>query len=402
MLGAIYVGLSGMEAFSRGLQTISNNVANLDTLGYKASSVSFSDIFGENAYGLSYASGQSGGSSGNGVKYNPEKIDFTQGTLQQTGNPLDLSLQGNGFLVVKNESGDTFYTRTGQFSIDSKGYITNQNGDRLTLLDGSNQLQVVNVNDQQTNPPVATTAINFSGFLLSSTTTAISVPNITVHDSTGASHVWAASFDKVASTDTTSATVQWTVTIKEGDTTVGTGTIAFNTANGTPVTGSSSIIISTTPNGASPMAVTLDFKDATTYSTGAASTLQVSKVDGNAAGSLTSVTVDSTGHLVLNYSNSQTTTLGAIAIADFQNQQDLVRVGSGLFKNTGKGELLYKSSGTDGIGSIQTGQVETSNVNLTAEFGNLILIQRGFDASSQVVSASNDMIQQLFGMRGHG
>ena len=89
-------------------------------------------------------------------------------------------------------------------------------------------------------------------------------------------------------------------------------------------------------------------------------------------------------------------------MATFEDQQQLVRVGQGLFKNAPRNTVRYSSSGAQGTGSLQTGQVEASNVDLTAEFGNLILIQRGFDASSQVVSATNDMIQQLFGMRGHG
>ena len=148
------------------------------------------------------------------------------------------------------------------------------------------------------------------------------------------------------------------------------------------------------------MAVTLDFTAVKTASTTDGSLH--STPDGHASGVLTSASVNAKGELELGYSNSQTTVLGSIAIADFQDQQQLVRVSGGLFKNSGTGQFQYTSSGSNGIGTLQTGQVEASNVNLTSEFGNLILIQRGFDASSQVISASNDMIQQLFGMRGHG
>lgn len=397
MLGPIYIGLSGMQAYAKGLQTISNNVANLDTLGYKASTISFSDVFGEGGNGLSYTSGQ-GGTTGNGVQYDLDRTDFTQGTLQQTGGGLDLAIQGDGFLVVQNDNGDTFYTRTGQFSVDSKGYISNQNGDRLTILDSSNQPQTVNVNDHLTSAPVATTNVAFTNIIDSSTTaTSPATANITVYDSIGAAHTWKISVAPATTTDTTAAK-QWTVTVTEGTVPVGTGTVAFG-SNGNSVS-PSSFTINSTPTDANAMAVTLDFGKAQVLSNGT-STL-TGKPDGYAVGSLTSAKVNANGEMVLTYSNSQTTTLGAISIADFQDQQQLVRVGGGLFKNSGTGQFQYTTSGANGIGTLQTGQVEASNVNLTSEFGNLILIQRGFDASSQVISASNDMIQQLFGMRGHG
>lgn len=399
MLGAIYVSLSGMNAYSSGLKTISNNVANLDTLGYKSSTVSFSDVFGSNASGLGFSAWQ-GGSSGNGVRYNPEAIDFTQGSFQQTGGALDFAIDGNGFLTVQNDHGDTFYTRTGQFTVDAKGFVVNQAGDRLTILDGANQPQVIDISDKMSNPPAATKTITFSQNLSSSATTA-DVPNITVHDANGAAHVWDVSLVPSTPTGGTSTQTQWTVTVKdETGATIGTGTIDFN--NGISMPGSSSFTVNATPSGAAAMAVALDFSDVQSFSGGTTSTLKASKVDGNAIGSLTSATVNDQGQLVLTYSNAQTTTVGSIAIADFRTPQQLVRVGSGLFRNTVPDEVQYKVSAAEGMGTLKTGQVEASNVNLTAEFGNLILVQRGFDASSQVISATNDMIQQLFGMRGHG
>ena len=400
MLGAIYVGLSGMEAYSKGLQTISNNVANLDTLGYKSSTISFSDLFGQGGNGLAYTSGEGGGSIGSGVRYNKESIDFTQGTLQQTGGALDLAIQGNGFLVVQNEHGDIFYSRTGQFSADSKGFITNQNGDRLMMLDSSNQPQAIKLDTLRTNPPAATSNITFAE-VLSTSVNSFDVPNITVFDSTGATHTWKANFQPAPATTPPSTTTDWTVTVKnENDVTIKTGTISFNN-NGIAVA-PDTLVVTTTATGAQDLSVTLDFSHVTSGSQGSTDTIKTSSIDGNALSSLTGVTVNAQGQVVLNYSDQQTKILGSVAIADSQNQQQLVRIGSGLFKNQGAGQLQYRSSGAAGIGTLQFGQVEASNVNLTAEFGNLILVQRGFDASSQVISASNDMIQQLFGMRGHG
>ena len=400
MLGSIFVSLSGMQAYSHGMKTISQNVANLDTLGYKASTLSFSDVFSDPNGSLGYTGSRSGGSSGNGVRYNKESIDFTSGTLQQTGGALDLAIDGSGFLVVQNEHGDTFYAKTGQFSVDSAGYVVDRAGSRLTLLNASGQPEVINITGQQTYSPVATKTVTFTQNLSSSAATA-DVPNIKVYDSNGVAHTWDVNLTKDTSSTSTGTTVNWTATIKdETGATLGTGTLTFN--GGVNVPGSSSIVVNTTPSGANALAVTLDFSGVSNFSAGTTNTLQASKVDGNAIGTLNSVTVNAQGEVVLNYSNSQTTTLGSVAMATFQDQQQLVRVGQGLFKNSPKNTIRYSESGGEGTGSLQTGQVEASNVDLTAEFGNLILIQRGFDASSQVVSATNDMIQQLFGMRGHG
>ena len=400
MLGSIYVGLSGMEAYSQAMKTISNDVANLDTLGYKASTLSFSDVFSQPAGSLGYVASQFGGSTGSGVKYNQEEIDFTPGTMEQTGGALDLAINGNGFLTVQDTNGDTLYTKTGQFSVDSNGYVVDQAGSRLTMLNASNQPEVININSQKTSAPVATTTVTF-GQNLSSSATSADVPSITVYDSNGVAHTWDVSLAPATATSTSGTTSDWTVTVKdETGATVGTGTVSFSGGASTP--GSSSLVVNTTPSGASAMAVTLDFSGVTNFSAGTTSTLATSNVNGNAIGTLSSVTVNAQGQVVLNYSNSQTTVLGSVAMAQFQDQEQLVRIGSGLFQNAPKDSVTYNASADGGMGSLLTGQVEASNVNLTSEFGNLILIQRGFDASSQVVSATNDMIQQLFGMRGHG
>jgi len=400
MLGSIYIGLSGMQAYSEGMKTISNDVANLDTLGYKASTLSFNDVFSQPEGSLGYVTSQSGGSTGSGVKYNKETIDFTAGTMQQTGGALDLAINGDGFLTVQDKTGDTFYTKTGQFSVDSNGYVVDQAGSRLTMLNTANQPQAINITSLKTYAPAATTTVTF-GQNLSSSATSADVPNIKVYDSNGVAHTWDVSLAPNTSATSSGTTTNWTATVKdETGATVGTGTISFN--GGVSVPGSSSFVINTTPSGAKALAVTLDFSSVSSFSAGTTNTLATSKVDGNAIGTLSSVTVNSQGQVVLNYSNSQTTVLGSVALASFEDQEQLTRVGSGLFKNDGKNAVQYDASGANGTGSLLTGQVEASNVNLTAEFGNLILIQRGFDASSQVVSATNDMIQQLFGLRGHG
>lgn len=397
MLGAIYIGLSGMNAYSKGLQTISNNVANMNTAGYKSTSVSFQDVFNGGGAGASYI-GSNASQLGNGVRYADPSVDFGQGDLRQTDGNLDLALQGSGLLVLLD--GDkTYFTRTGHFVVNEDGYIVEESsGFKLAVLDASNQPVALTIDTKRTSPPVATTKITFADNL-SSTATEAAISNLAVYDSLGGKHVWKVTLTPVGAT----APGEWTVKVTdEGGAQVGsTGTLKF--VGSVPDPATSMITINATPAGADPLSVVLDFSQGVTgFSAGTTSTLRAAKVDGNGSGALVSATIDTDGQIKLTYSNEETEELGFVAVADFRDPQALERIGAGLFENKGGGEYRLLASGTYGVGKLVAGQMEASNVDLSKEFGDLILIQRGFQASSQVVSVSNDMIQQLFGIRGQG
>jgi flagellar hook protein FlgE len=397
MLGSIYIGLSGLSAYSKGLQTISNNVTNLNTPGFKATSFNFADSFSFGGLGSSFSHYVGGHQIGTGVRYGAETINFRQGDLRQTGGDLDLAIQGSGLLVLKDGS-RTYYTRTGQFQIDKDGYVALLGSNyRLGVLNGSGEVVDVNVDSNKTSPPVATTRITFSDNL-SSTATDATVADIGVFDSAGTRHTWKVAFAHPS----TAAAGEWNVTVTdEGGTTVGTSVLKFIGSTVDPAT--NHLTVSTTPTGADHLTVDLDFSSGvTSFSSGTLSTIRDASVDGNALGSLTSVTVDTDGKLKLTYSNQKTELLGAVAIADFRDPQMLSRIGTGLFEDRGAARVRLLSSGQDGIGTLSSRQIEASNVDLSQEFGDLILVQRGFQASSQVISISNDMIQQLFGIRGQG
>lgn len=394
MLGAIYIGLSGMNAYSRGLQTISNNVANLNSPGYKASSINFSDVFNIGGLGSAF-SGRGNQSYGAGVRFGTTGVDFTQGDLRQSGGDLDLSVQGNGFIVLTNND-QTYYARTGQFAVDQDGYVSLQGTSyHLNVLNDARQATALNLDTRRTSTPTATTRISFSDNLAATATEAV-VSDIAVYDSRGGRQVWQVRLTPVGAT----APNEWTVTVRDqaGDT-VGTSTLRFIGSVVDPLT--STITITDTPEGADPLTVVLDFSRGVTSFSGSSSTLRASSVDGNGVGALTRVSVNDDGRIELAYSNGRTETLGAVALADFRDPQRLERVGDGLFRNRGAGGRLLESA-TDGMGTLVSGQLEASNVDLAQQFGDLILVQRGFQASSQVVSVSNDMIQQLFGIRGQG
>lgn len=395
MLGAIYTALSGMDAYSDGLQTISNNVANLNTSGFKETDVAFNELVNTGNGDYLGADSQT---SGYGVSMASPLTDFSQGTLQQTDSGLDLAIQGNGFLTVIND-GSTYYMRTGSFSVGTNGYITDQNGDELTVLNSSNQPVALNINNLQTSPPAATTDVTFTNNLSSSGTTA-TVSNIDVYDSAGGQHVWTVTLTNPTANSAGTGT-DWTVTVTDSTgATVGTGTIDF--IGGTADPSNDTLTMTQSVTGANALSVDLDFSGVTSYSAGTASTISTNTVDGNAAGTLTGVSVDANGVVQIAYSNGKTQAAGSVAMANFQDPQKLELLTGGIYKSAEAGQPQYFASGAPGIGTLESSELEASNVNLSNEFGDLILIERGFQACSQVLSISNEMIQTLFGIQGQG
>jgi flagellar hook protein FlgE len=396
MLGAIYVGLSGMNAYSRGLQTISNNVANLNSPGFKATATNFSDVFSYGGGGLTFFSSAADARAGNGVRFSEARVDFKQGDLRQSDGDLDLAIQGSGFLVLLKD-GKTYYSRTGQFIVDKDGYIAQQGtGYRLGVLDGSGRAVALNLDAKRTSAPIATSLVKFADNLSSSATTA-TVSDLAVYDALGGKQTWQAKFDKVSG-----QLGEWTVTVTDqAGAIIGTQTLKFTGSTVDPTT--AKLTFANAPAGATAQSVVLDFSaGVTSFSAGTTSTLRAASVDGNGVGALTTVTLDEQGQIKLTYSNSKTDLMGAVALADFRDPQQLRRLTGGLFENVGNGPARLLSSGTEGVGRLLSKQAEASNVDLSQQFGDLILIQRGFQASSQVVSVTNDMIQQLFGIRGQG
>lgn len=394
MLGAIYIGLSGMNAFSRGLQTISNNVANLNSPGYKASSVTFSDVFNVGGLGSAY-SGHNSRSSGAGVRFGATGVDFAQGDMRQTGGDLDLAVQGNGFMVLTEGDNKTYYARTGQFAVDEEGFIALQGTRyRLNGLNAAGEVSPFNIDARRVALPEATTSVRFGGNVPSDVTSA-TISDITVYDSRGKTHAWKLIF---TSTDVPN---EWKVEVKEGDTLVAGGEPEIKVKFGT----TSPFKIIDPADGKITLENVLDGSDVTldlsALISTSGSTNFTKSPDGRGTASLAQVNVNDSGHVILTYSDGRTEDLGAIALADFRNPQQLERIGDGMFAYSGDDARLM-GSGADGMGKLVSKQLEASNVDLSQQFGDLILIQRGFQASSQVVSVSNDMIQQLFGIRGQG
>lgn len=391
MFGSIYVGLSGLNAYSRGLQQVSNNVTNLNTSGFKAATVSFSDLYGvSGGGGLSYTDGGKG--AGNGVKLGENQIDLRQGELRQTERDLDLAMDGSGFLMLMRGE-EVVYTRTGSFEVNKDGFIVLAGTEyRLATLNEAGKAVSLSIDDNRISAPKPTTAIKFAGNL-SSTATTHGISDIKVYDSSGVEHVWQVQFTKPAATGS-----EWTVKVTDAKgKEIGAQTLKF--IGSVPDPAATKLVFANTE---ANLSVTLDLSTVTSLSSGSESQMRVGSVDGYKLGAITSLRVNDLGKLEIGYSNEQKKELGAVAIADFRDPQALEQRSGGLFTDSGTGQRELLTSADERVGKVLSRRLEASNVDLSKQFGDLILIQRGFQASSQIISVSNDMIQQLFGIRGQG
>jgi flagellar hook protein FlgE len=402
--GTIHKGATGLLAFSRGLDLLSNNIANLNTPGFKRSDVLFRELFYQ--YQLTGDSG--GGSStaqlGNGVTTRGTVVSFSQGDLQQTGNSTDIAINGNGFFILRNDDA-IFYTRGGQFQFDADGFLVSPAlNARVAGIDANGNLVDINIADLRLNPAQATTEINFTNNLASGATAPHVIPDVAVIDSLGGSHDLELTFTNNGAL--AGGGRSWLVRVEDENnnslTTVpANGEIRFQD-NGSPETGFNTVTFSFQPaGGAAATTITLffgnpgSFTGATSFSGGTTSSLAVRDQNGLAAGTILEVGFSDDGAIELRYTNEETADAGRLALAWFDQLQTLRQMGNVLFLAPENLSPQIAAPGDSVMGDIVGGSVEISNVELTQEFTELIIVQRGYQASSQVVTVANEMIQQL-------
>lgn len=393
MLDSIFIGMSGLMGYSRGLRVIANNTANLNTPGFKGSALQFADMFYSNGSYSGNASGFSRNQVGYGLNTYSTTLNFRPGELRQTGNALDLAVDGQGLFVLRNASGQTRYTRDGQFQFNDDGVLVNRSdGSTVMGLSTDGKLQEIGLAGLRTNAAAATSSISFSGNL-SSTSTEQLVSGITVIDAAGGSHELTLTFTN----DSETAAGSWKVSVMDGATVVGTGAVVF--VDGKPVTANGKFSISYKPAGQAAQALEFDFTgDVTSFASGDLSTLTMAKQNGYAAGGLTDAGFDATGALSLTYSNGQSVKGPRIALARFDSLDAVASTGDNAFEAVDASAWHVGPPG-DAFGAVRSGSVEISNVDLSQEFSDLVIMQRGYQASSQIVSTANDMLQELFAMK---
>jgi flagellar hook protein FlgE len=379
MFQALYNSLSGLFSFSRNLETVSNNVSNMNTPGFRAS-----DSFYENVFG------------GRGTRIAGEGLRTSQGDIRQTGNATDLAIDGSGFFVLRDTDGNLHYTRAGQFRFNDEGILTDTvTGYEVMARDASGTLSPISIANDRNLAAVATSRVDLSGNL-SPTATTHSIPNVRVFTPSGATETLTVNFtNNNAVTPNT-----WLVSVTNAaGQVVGTGTLAF-AANGSLQAGSTTVAVTLNhPTGAQNL--TLDFGTAgnlsgTTQFAGQATSLGSRTVNGHGVLGLANVSFDPDGTLQLTYSSSESREGQRIALAMIDDEGSLVAEGGRLFSGVDPAQVTLGFADTDSYGRIAGGSLELSNVDLTTEFADMIIIQRGYQASSRVLTVSNEMIENLY------
>ena len=398
-------GLSGLNAAAKNLDVIGNNISNAGAIGFKGASTHFADVFASSA--------SAGGINvGTGVAVSAVDQTFSQGNITTTNNPLDIAINGKGFFRLSNESGLITYGRNGQFQLDKTGYIVNDTGAKLTgyLADATGtlitaapvdlQISTAEIAPQttaavtaQVNLDSRETSLSSAAFDLTDPTTYTSATSVAVYDSLGNSHPMSLYFVKTGGG-------AWDVYGALDGTQIGTtplGTVNFTGAgavNTTTTTMPFSVSAPVTTGATSPLAFTLDFTGTTQFG----SDFGVSQVtqDGFTSGRLSGYTISADGIIQGRYSNGQTKTLAQVALADFTNPQGLQPQANSVWTETAQsGTALVSTANSGNLGALQSGAVEESNVDLTAELVNLIAAQRAYQANAQTIKTQDTVLQTV-------
>lgn len=426
-------GLSGLNASSKNLDVIGNNVANSSTVGFKTSQAQFADVFAASLAG--------GGASqvGIGTKLATVAQQFTQGNISVSNNTMDVAINGRGFFVLSN-NGAASYTRNGQFQLDKEGYIVTSGGLNVTGFQvdstgnitgamGDLQLNTADINPKATS--LASPVVNLdsrstvpTGGAIPATLTAVvpattpptyvqptadmynSSTSTTIYDTLGNPHVATLFFSKTATVGT------WDVQ----------GIIDGGTYNGGAVLTFDQLVFDTSGNLTAPAGPPVGLGTAQTIGWDAAMGVDVAQTlnlnlngttqfgspfgvnaltqDGYASGRLAGFNIGNDGTVQGRYTNGQVNTLGQIALANFANPQGLQPLGDNQWSESpSSGQALIGAPGTSSLGVLQSGAVEESNVDLTAELVNMIVAQRAYQANAQTIKTQDQVLQTLVNLR---
>lgn len=409
---SLYIGISGLMAHGDAISVVGDNIANASTVGFKRSRASFSDLLG----------GELGAQRlGGGVRLGGTQTMYDQGAITQTGNGMDLAISGGGMFVVKGNHGghaSQFYTRDGRFQLDNQGFMVDQHGLRLQgytiAADGTRQTSIGDLAlGGRQSPPVATTSAKLTMNLdanatvpaafdpTNPNTTSNYATSMTVHDSLGAAH-----HVDVYFRNTGGGAWEWHAMVDGGELTGGTAGTATEIASGTmtfdpngkltaqTTTASSASFV----NAAANQAIAFDFGAATSYA--GASTVAASDIDGRASGNLVDLAIADDGKITGVYDNGDRVVLAQVALAEFASEEGLDRVGDGLMQaTTASGQALIDIAGTGARGSMVSGALEASNVDLGTELVTLIAYQRAFQANAKTVTTADEMMADVTNLK---
>ena len=411
-MGSFSSPLSGLLAAQQQLQSVSNNLANIDTDGYKDETLTFSDIFAQT--GATSGSGDSV-HIGSGVAVSSTDSNFTEGNLNSTSISSNMAISGNGFFVTQGTNGAQDFTRAGDFTTNKDGQLITPSGQLLLgypavngVVNNSASMQPLQVGSM-TSPAVPSTTVGITANLDSDTAVGGTATSSTVDvfDSLGTSHTLTVNY-----TMTATGTWNYTVTVPSadvvagtaGDTTVGSGTLNFNGSGQlTSITNPVPISIPTLADGATqPLTLTGPFGTAanpTITQTALASATSATTTDGFAPGTLSTFAVQPDGTIEGTFTSGNTQALGQVAVASFTNNQGLVSVGNNDYQATvASGAAVIGQAGTGGRGTVVGGSVEQSNVDIATEFAKLIVAQQAYSANAKSITTFNTLSQATLAM----
>ena len=411
MIGSLYSGISGLRANTSAMAVIGDNIANVDTTGFKVSRVSFSNVFNASL-------GQSSMQIGRGVTMTGISANWNSGTVETTTNVTDLAINGQGMFIVRNpaDSGQ-FYTRAGQFEFDRDSYLVNQDGLRVQgyPIDAAGNLGSMDniMLPLGMSVPQATTEITM-GVNLDSGALPLDTfdTTVTTYDSLGNAVELTFNFERTAAgwdyyVDSSSGSVTAPLDNPPGPeySLVFDATGALVPGSCTPATANPTIgVTNLTP--AADLAVQWTILDAANATDGsvtgyAASSVKTSQTqDGYPSGMLQGISVDEDGVFTGLYSNGTMLSFAQLALADFASYSGLAKQGSNLYTSSlASGQPVISVANTAGVGAIAPSSLEMSNVDLASEFVELITTQRAFQANSKVITTSDEVLAELINIK---
>lgn len=419
MIQAMYSGIAGLKAFKSDLDVIGNNIANVNTVAYKAGRVTFRDALSQTMAGASGPVGGRGGTNpvqlGLGVTVGAIDNNMAGGAPQATGRPTDMMIEGAGYFILGDGSGKK-YTRDGGFALDAaNNLVAASTGLKVLGWQADSSSGVIDTSSPITggsgiNIPIGlltiarqTSNVDIGGNLHDETAVGSSIPiESQIYDSLGITHKLNISFTRAANDAVTHAPV-WQYTVKCGDVDlvnpVAQGNITFDTSGQSNIDSIPIDLNFAVPNGSvQPLRINLNTSSVSSISGG--STIGERNQDGLALGTLNSFTIGRDGTISGTFTNGSTRNIAQVAIAQFTNPGGLSKLGNNMLEETpNSGTAQIGMAGLGGRGLISPGFLEASNVDLAQEFAAMIVAQRGFQANSRIITASDEVLQELVSMK---
>ncbi|WP_243296402.1 flagellar basal-body rod protein FlgF [Bacillus litorisediminis] len=399
MLRSMYSGISGLKNFQTKLDVIGNNIANVNTYGFKKGRVTFKDTMNQTMAGATAAQGNMGGKNpmqvGLGATLSSIDTIDTQGSLQTTGRSLDLAINGDGYFVVA-QGESLFYTRAGNFYLDDEGTLVTADGYKVQSYQNG-VLNDIMINVNAAVPARETTEVVLTGNLPNDAVGTQSITQqIKVVDQNGVAHTLDVEISPIDSDS-------WKVTLVNNNATPADSTaIQINfAANGTASAsylegGVASLDQAFNAIGITISGSTLDLGNLTN-DPGAITAMATA--DGNSAGSLESFNIGGYGEINGVYSNGLVVNLGQLALAKFSNPSGLEKAGNNLFRESVNSGRPNNGVPGEGFGTIASSNLEMSNVDLSEEFTEMIVAQRGFQANTRIITTSDEILQELVNLK---